>query len=338
MFRKILSACMISSLFLAAFCVPVSASKGAPNSSSFGYGISIDPNGVDPQNAFLTADQIGLDWGAIPLDWAILQPEQNTEPDWSSLDELIHQGAEKQISILIQIQNAPVWALQAEGPIAELVATLMENLAGRYWPSVQAVELFPYPNTAEAWGAVPNARHYVHLLSTIKQRLIEKHCNLYLVSGSLAAFPTGNQDLPANQFLSQLYEAGLAQNTDIIGLAIPYSPQQQNAASTMPLQVIESARKVMLAYRHSQGTLWITHIEFPSGTISNNDGAFSQLCSQIRSHLYIGTLFFGTMNEKTAGQANMIREENDIRSSASLLATLQKLVEINNSGDPAAGT
>ena len=338
--NRILHALLISSLFLAAFAYPVAASKGTPNSSTFGYGAIIDPLGIDPQSALNTANQLGLDWIALLLDWEYLQPDASGEMNWSSLDTLIHHAAQQHQSVLIQIEHAPSWAMQADGPNIENVKGLVENLAGRYWPSIQAIELFPFTNTRNAWGAPPNAAHYVTMLQSIKQGLADKDCSIFLISGSLDFTANQNGDIPAEQFLNQLYNAGLSKATDLVGLSLSIAAKQNDSEpdAESPIKAIETIREIMLENNHSRGMLWITHIRIPSGTIMENDTVVWQLCSQIRSHLYIGTLFLGVMNDGTAIQEHGRLGWSGMIASPSFLSTISELIAINNGGSATAGT
>jgi hypothetical protein len=340
---KILATALwISSFLLAAVVQPASASKGVPNSATFGYGAAIDISGEQPQEALSLAQAVDLDWVALSVDWQIIQPEDSISPDWSMLDVLVHQAAQHEISVLIQINNPPPWAVQTNGPDAVLTADFVESIAARYWPSIQAVELFAAPNTTAGWEADPNAAAYIQVLRTVKLRLQEKSCRLYLVTGGLSPLNSDDAGIQPEEYLSQLYGMGLAELTDLIGVTLeidlPGTSSQDNYQPSA-IHSIESLRKIILENNHTQGTLWITHMQVPSGTIMSSQNLFEQLCKQIRSHLYIGTLFLGSINscENQVDGRNRFWWNMESQNSE-FLSIIEMLVRNNNGSSPSVGT
>jgi hypothetical protein len=335
-FKHLLRASLICSLLLMNIADLVFASKGTPNSATFGYGAAVNLQENQPEQAVQLAKQIALDWLTLPVSWQEIQPNSTSSPDWSSIQSVIHEAAKNQISIMIQIKDAPAWAISSTGPDPQKTADFVEALAAQFWPSIQAVEIFPGANTVLGWGTKPDAAAYIQVIKSVKERLIQKNCSLYLVAGGINLLSTS--DTPAKDFLSELYASGLSGVTDILSLQIQIDPDFQNKERgnrTAILQWMEEIHQIMLDNGHTNGVIWITQLEGPSGTITLSGQEILDLCRQIRSRLYIGTLFFGNLDLKdklAPGDVNTrfcVKDEPDFSSPT---AIVQELIFENNGG------
>lgn len=342
LFKHFLRASLICSLLLINLADLVFASKGTPNSATFGYGAAVNLQENPAEQTVQAAKQLALDWLTVPINWQEIQPESTTSPDWSSIRSVIHEAAKNQISILIQIKNAPDWAFTSIGPDPSRTADFVEALAAQFWPSIQAVEIFPGANTVSGWGSKPDAGAYLSVIQSVKGRLIQKNCSLYLVVGGLDHSP--REGIPATDFLTQLYASGLSKVSDILSVQYLISADTQNIVgrnSTAIFDWMEEIHQIMLENGHINGVIWITQLEEPSGTITLSGQEILQLCRQIRSRLYIGTLFFGNLDLRDTLTSDDTPTEfcvNDETGFSSPIAIVQELIFENNGGCSTAGT
>jgi len=288
------------------------------------------------------AKQLALDWLTVPINWQEIQPESTSSPDWSSIQSIIHEAAKNQISIMIQIKNVPAWAFTSTGPDASKTADFVEALAAQFWPSIQAVEIFPGANTLAGWGGKPDAVAYLSVIQLVKQQLHQKNCSLYLVVGGLV--PSPREGIPAADFLTQLYKSGLSEVSDVLSVQYLVSADTHNIAGnnrTAIFDWIEEIHQIMLLNGHTNGVIWITHLEDPSGTITISGQEILQFCRQFRSRLYIGTLFFGNLDLREPPTPDYAPTEscvNDEPDFSSLTAIVRELIFENNGGCSTVGT
>ncbi len=295
---------------------PVQSARGTPDSPDFGYGMVVDPDGPDALNATQYAAQISVDWLAVSLDWGRHWPDPALQPDLSSIDQVMALAGQYQLPVLVKLTDAPDWARSAGGPSPEQTAWFVVNLARRYPGILQAVELYPGANTAEGWGAAPNARAYLNLFNTTRTAIQQAQLSHppLLVAAGLTPLPLANPS-PADQddlsFLQALYQLGAAHTMDVISLALPDLTGdpliEPGPGEHRVLRHYEEIRQLMLANHHYQGILWLTGFHWPSGKISSKDHAVStdpseqnlwliQAFRQLRSQLYIGVAFFDSLN------------------------------------------
>ena len=81
------------------------AASGIPNSNTFGYGVRVDLQGIDPYKAIQEAGKFNLDWIAIDFNWQHLQPEAASPPAWKELDIAMRLAAENQLAVMISITH-----------------------------------------------------------------------------------------------------------------------------------------------------------------------------------------------------------------------------------------
>jgi hypothetical protein len=323
--RKFFQALLLLSICIAA--APSRAGTGATDipaiSSSFSYGVRLDPWGQQVEAALKASTEAGLDWISVDLDWERLWPAMSTSMDLAPLDRLMSYAGENGLRVLISISHAPRWVLTRQGPDVDLTAGLVVQLTRLYPNTLLAVELFPSANTARGWGATPNPEAYSELLKVTAQRLEEAGSATFLVAAGLEPIassagnpnPEGIDDL---DFLQRLYTAGAAKYFSVIGIRIPQTDQEPLAppwkSDPRVLRHYELVRDVMLKNDDRRGQIWITGYTMPSASSSGQTGAsayaadtsqiqlsgqvrwFNQAFQLTRSHLYIGAVFYACMN------------------------------------------
>jgi hypothetical protein len=303
LFGQVSRALMMVALLAALIDMPVRASRGVPGSPEFAIGarLIVPSNTLDTDISFITS--IHPDWLSIQLNWNALTPESGIEPDWCILDAAIDQAAASGSSIMLSLTDPPAWVVTGSGPSPELTADFVLTAARRYNGKIQALELFPSPNTRTGWVDAPNPDNYLSVYQAVTRRLSEQSQSLLLVSGSLET--NVPQDAPEAwsdlDFLAGLYAAGANTVIPVIGLrftSIAGLPSAfPNDDPSNVLRHYEVVRKMMTSNGHVSGLIWITYLSFASGTsLIEQTEWLAEAYAQIRSQLYIGAAFLQGVN------------------------------------------
>ena len=267
------------------------AAAAAPRPSApgfFGYGVQIHPD-ANRGAAIDAVKGMGFNWVKFQLPWKDFEgsPGQRNWPD-DKVDDLNRAG----LSTLVSIVKAPNWARNPEfgyaeeGPPADpaTYASFVGEFASRYCGRVQAIEVWNEQNLPREWGHEPlSARRYVQLLAAA-YRAIKGACpSMIVVSG--APTPTGAPPpyaIPDFQYLEQMYQAGLKNYSDAIGVhpsgygnppdvkvqdaqAGRYSrPSHFDHPSFYFRNVMEQYRNIMVKYGDSNKRLWPTEFGWAS--------------------------------------------------------------------------
>ena len=297
----------------------VQAARGTPGSLEFGIGAAYYPSGPYQKEALAMAADLDPDWLYVPISWAAYQANASTQPRFETLDAVFRVAEENQISIVASIRGTPAWAQTPQGPDAAQTAQFVTVLTRRYPKVLQAVELFPRANTAAGWGSTANPQAYFDLFRVVDAGLRESGSTVALVAAGLeplAAKPSAG-DMDDLAFLKALYAAGARQLMPVISMQYTHLSgdllQFPNGPDAKVLRHYEDVRKVMVESNHRNGTIWITHISPPSGTIreSGSDKTeeerlvewITQVYIQTRSQLYIGVTVGQSLNPEREGTA-----------------------------------
>ena len=321
MTRKwVCAAVILAAIFLCLSPQVTQAAPGTPGTSAFGYGADLNPDGANFAEALNLANDLSLDWVDIQVPWQTYYPMVDATPDWSNLDQAMDYASSNGISVLLSITQPPSWALGIDGPDAKLTWQFILELNQRYPSEINAFELFPGANTNSGWGDNPDAKSYLKLFQSIKDQLEPVNSNILLVAGGFVPSPS-TQDLDGVDdlvFLQNLYNAGANKVFNIISIDMsdltgdPLTPPDGNEHRI--LRHYEEVRQIMLKNNDANCLIWITHLRFPSGTINREDLIYndvnnqtswlSQAFTQLRSQLYIGVAFLGSLNPEKQGSSN----------------------------------
>jgi len=281
-----------------AFPSRVWAAPGTPASLEFGYGARIETNSPNMADSMRLAEQLQIDWVALDLDWADLQPEPGAWREDNSFSRAILLARSLGLEALVSIRHPPAWALTAQGPAANATADLIVELAKRY-SNLGALELFPEANTLAGWGSAPDAVAYAGVFSAVQARLETENLPVYLVAGGLSNTLSAPEDVRDLDFLQQLYAAGL--RPAIVGMRLQgLSGQPLETPSATSLRHYEEIRAVMTANGHAEGLLWVTAFSMPEGAAAEWLGQAYEL---MQAQLYLGAAFYGGFNSPAADTA-----------------------------------
>jgi LysM repeat protein len=239
----------------------------------------------------MVAYEAGFGWVKQQIRWDEFEylPGQYNQDMLAGLDAFMQDAFQRDLRILLSISTAPDWArstTEQHGPPVNYTdyANFVWFIVDRYKYRLSAIEIWNEPNLQREWyGAPLNGAEYVRLLAAgyeaVKSAYPEG--NLTVVSAGLA--PTGVNDgvtaVDDRTFLRQMYEAGFANYTDVIGIH-PYSwgnppwtsccgdwggaPSHNDHRSFFFLNTIEDYRAIQAEYGDSGRQLWATEFGWGS--------------------------------------------------------------------------
>lgn len=328
----------------------VSAERGAPGSTEFGYGTQINLNGPYVIEGIRLANEMQLDWLAFDLSWQSLAPKQGAI-DWTRLDTVSKALDQSQTRLMISLIEPPQWALNAQGPDPLQVSQFVTQLIQHFPKSLGAIELFPNANTRSGWGRTPDPKAYIKVWNTVASSLQLLKSQVLLIAGGLKPVSAGENSMDVMEdlvFLQGLYSAGAAAVMPVISInafeltgdTLQAPTKEQNKV----LRHYEEIRQIMVANQHEKGLIWINHLISPKNHSTANDQIYKELVNQsnwmsraliqLRSQLYIGVVFSGEMNPSptcTANCPSIIQINGDYHP---FYRSLRDTVSASHSGNP----
>jgi hypothetical protein len=212
-----------------------------------------------------------MDFGAVKqiFAWSSIQPVKDIPADWSHADAVVQEVAYRGLKVIARVDSPPDWALDKSGtPDAfplnwGLWGAFCHDLAIRYQGQIAGYQIWNEPNLGREWfGQTPDAQGYVKLLKTCKEQIKEADPNAIVISAGLA--PTGTLSasaVPDDIFLQRMYDAGLAQACDVLGLN---APGYKSPPDTDPGDAVLEGQRWQ-AFRHVEDMRAIQ--------VANGDGA-----------------------------------------------------------------
>ena len=272
------------------------AQRGTPYSLEFGMGARLEPTAARMGKSLRLAAQLPLDWVQIPFHWASDWPEAGAWNVNSPFAQAMAQAEILNLTVMVSVVDAPVWAQTAQGPNPALTAALVADLTATY-QQVRAVELFPGANTPGGWGASPNPVAYAALMQAVQARL-PTDPPVYLVAGGLLESVEAGA-LPGAEFVRGLYQAGA--RPAIISLQVVSA---EGAVSSATLRPLEDIRAVMLEQGHSDGLVWLTRLSLPptlqNAALDAQSAWMREAQMLFRAQLYVGVVFFDMLSAPDA--------------------------------------
>jgi hypothetical protein len=233
-----------------------------------GYGAVAWGQGV-PLDAELERVAVaGLDWIELPLRWAWLQPNNDTELRWTEAGyDLIVQGARtRNVKLLFRLIDPPRWAggkpaLAKPDQVAQVLVKVDQQMAG----VAHAFQVFNEPNLPLEWGGPPDPPLLVRQLSASSAGLRAAHSSAALLSPAMApATGRGGGSFEDVDYLTAAYRAGLKGTVDAVG-AQAYGGNFAPTAdpwhcSPLCFRRVELYRAVMHTFADSDTKLWATEM------------------------------------------------------------------------------
>ena len=171
----------------------------------------------------------GLSRGSSKISrGATSSPQQKGHYEWKLADNVVRRvGKRGNLKLLARIDRQPFWS-QAPGtpeldnaPPANLqdFGDFCYALADRYKGKIAAYQVWNEPNLAREWGnQPPNPAQYVELLKVCYIGIKTADPDALVISAGMAATGTsGNEAMPDDPFIEQMYQAGAAPYFDHAG-------------------------------------------------------------------------------------------------------------------------
>lgn len=161
--------------------------------------------------------------------WQDIEPLSPDQPDWSVADEVVAETEYRGIKLVARLGKPPDWALRTpptpqDSPFdLQAFGQYCGALAGRYKGRIVAYQVWNEPNLNREWNNnPPNAAAYVKLLAACYTAIKAADPAAIVISAGLAPTGTGLPiAIPDEDYLWQLYQAGIAPYYDVLGLHAP---------------------------------------------------------------------------------------------------------------------
>jgi polysaccharide biosynthesis protein PslG len=235
------------------------------------------------------AYKLDFGWVKAQADWNRIEYAPGQYSVYlDDLDSFVDGAFNRELKVLLSVVKAPEWARgtpDRAGPPTDYNTyyNFLRFLIDRYRGKVQAIEVWNEPNLRHEWanGELLSGTAYVGLLAGAYEAIKTTDSSITVISAGLA--PTGvNNDEAKNDrlYFREMYEAGLAQHTDVIGIH-PYGwanppwarccgdaggvPTHNNDPSFFFLNTVEDYRAIQAEFGDSDRRMWAT--EFGWGTM-----------------------------------------------------------------------
>ncbi|MBX3061467.1 MAG: hypothetical protein KF726_00730 [Anaerolineae bacterium] len=196
--------------------------------------------------------------------WKDIQPISADQFDWSIADGVMAEAEYRGVKMIARLSLPPDWALRTptsadEPPFdADAFGHFCGALAARYKGRISGYQVWNEPNLAREWhDNPPNATAYVRLLSACNNAIKAADPAGIVISAGLAPTGTGLPlAIPDEDYLWQLYAAGMAGYYDVLGVHAPgyKSPPETspddpglNGSRWQAFRHVEDIRAIMVA-------------------------------------------------------------------------------------------
>ena len=273
--RGAIAGCLVAAVIAVSLIGP----SGASGDPTVPWGFNEDWGWSDGAFSATTAQQHmqlageimpdALSANRFHLQWADVEPTRGTY-DWTKTDAVYAAMQQSTPDPIMLLFNAPVWARDPSAtcpsgggcgfpPLATYDAdwqAFVRAAITRY-PDVRAVEVWNEPNLAIFWAPAADPSRYSVLLQEAHAAVAAAGSDAPVLTGGLIPATTGNGNMAAKDFLSQVYADAGATAFEGIG-AHPY-PHQAPYVDTMwkRLNGLEAVRD---ANDDGATPLWITEV------------------------------------------------------------------------------
>jgi hypothetical protein len=276
---------------------PVAPAASTPSPSApgtgFDYGIQVHLFHLDAGYVAQLVNNMHFRWIKHQIEWKEFEPSKG-QYKWEAIDAIADVAADAGLNVLLSVVKAPAWArggqTQEDGPPLNYqdYGDFMGALAQRYCGRVQAYEVWNEQNLKREWntGKPISAAEYVALLHVAYDRVNAACPSAIVVSGGPT--PVGYTSATAIddfEYLRQMYEAGLSDYCDAVGVHPSgfnnppdwhYPPPYSEAGDSESfrgnrqfyfLNTVEGYHDIMMGFGDSEHKLWAT--EFGWASIEN---------------------------------------------------------------------
>jgi len=257
---------------------PVQAQASSPD---YGASVFLLGNPETTARDIALVKKANLNWIKMAVPWRSIEPSCKNCIDWDDLDRVVLAASQAGLKILARVDHQPAWSRVTpvdNGPPDDIYdyADFVSVLAKRYREgspkgTIQAIEVWNEPNLSREWGGATidksQASQYMFMLKQTYQLVKAEDPTKIIVSAGLS--PTGTNDetaQPDDVYLGWLYEEGLAQWSDAIGMhgagygSAPEADLNSNPAfahASFYFRRIEQLRDIMVLNGDSGKQVWL---------------------------------------------------------------------------------
>jgi polysaccharide biosynthesis protein PslG len=235
------------------------------------------------------AYKLEFGWVKTQADWSRIEYSPGQYSVYlDDLDKFVDDAQNRELNVLLSVVKAPEWARGTSdraGPPTDYNTyyNFLRFLVDRYRGKVQAIEVWNEPNLRHEWanGEPLSGAAYVGLLTGAYDAIKSTDSSITVISAGLAPTGVNNDDAKNDRlYFREMYEAGLAQHTDVIGIH-PYGwanppwarccvdlggvPTHNNDPSFFFMNTVEDYRAIQAEFGDSDRKMWAT--EFGWGTM-----------------------------------------------------------------------
>jgi hypothetical protein len=225
--------------------------------------------------------------------WADIRHDSSQPNNWTYADAVMDEVEYRQLKLIARLSKPPDWAIRQnsgkpDDPPFDIDAfgQYCGDLAARYKGRIIGYQVWNEPNLSREWaGKTPNAAGYVKMLAACYKAIKAADPAAIVISAGLAPTGTLSPDaVPDDQYLGELYKAGMKPYYDILGLDAPgyKSPPETppddpslNGNRWQTFRHVEDMRAIMVA--NGDGAKQVALLEVgwtidPRNTVSGPDG------------------------------------------------------------------
>ncbi len=237
--------------------------------------------------------------------WAQMEPWKGTY-DWRYVDDIADQIRRYGLKPVIRIDRPPAWASGTWQPkvppanpddFGDFMAALVQHMGNR----VAGYVIFNEPNLRSEWGGqVPDAAQYMQILRAAYGRAKAVNPKVTIVSAPLAPGGPSTDLVKDADFLQQMYDQGLKNAADVIGLnalGFKYAPDDRSDPYGMSYANVETLRSVMVANGDSGKQVWVLEMGWLLDTATELGGWNWAKVSESQRSAYLTRAFEKAFNE-----------------------------------------
>jgi polysaccharide biosynthesis protein PslG len=226
-------------------------------------------------------EQLKVGWVKVQIDWSLLQPGGNDEISeaFRRQELYLESLSQKNVRILISVAKAPGWARANQNEAGppddpQHLANFITLMLREFGEVIDAVEVWNEPNLLREWQGQPlTGQSYMGYFDVAYDAVRAYSPDIVVVTGGLA--PTGDSDgsVDDRTYLQQMYNAGLANYSDVAVGIHPYgwgNPPDARCCDNVEGQgwdddphfffadTLDEYRTIMVNSGHDEADLWVT--------------------------------------------------------------------------------
>jgi hypothetical protein len=234
----------------------------------------VPTDGIGPSSSLEDAREMRMDVVLHYLGWDSIEVG-NGVYNWDVMDDVLRQTDAYDLPVALRVYNAPVWRRPPPGDqptappanpddLREFMYRLADRVENRGWRGrVAGYVIWNEPNILQQWGGqATDAQAYVDLLCAAYEGAKLADPDVRIISAGLAPTETGNGAMNDLDYLARMYDAGLADCVDVVGLhALGFGrPPEDTSPDGYNFRRLEQLHQVMLGKGDTTHQVWALEV------------------------------------------------------------------------------